>query len=55
MVDYDTIAGGDKFGNFFVDRLNPETSKEIDEDSTGNRLLYEKGYLNGAPNKVNFF
>ncbi|KAI9302123.1 CPSF A subunit region-domain-containing protein [Cunninghamella echinulata] len=52
MVDYDTIAGGDKFGNFFVDRLNQTTSKEIDEDSTGNRIHYEKGYLNGAANKL---
>ncbi|KAI8088902.1 CPSF A subunit region-domain-containing protein [Halteromyces radiatus] len=52
MVDYDTVAGGDKFGNFFVDRLSQTTSQEIDEDTTGNRIFYEKGYLNGAPNKL---
>ncbi|KAI8373001.1 CPSF A subunit region-domain-containing protein [Radiomyces spectabilis] len=52
MIDYDTIAGGDKFGNFFVDRLPQSTSQDIDEDTTGNRIFYEKGYLHGAPNKV---
>ncbi|KAI7907481.1 CPSF A subunit region-domain-containing protein [Cokeromyces recurvatus] len=52
MVDYETIAGGDKFGNFFVNRLPESISREIDEDTTGNRIYHEKGYLNGAPNKV---
>ncbi|ORX58556.1 hypothetical protein BCR36DRAFT_318081 [Piromyces finnis] len=52
MVDYDTVVGGDKFGNFFVDRLPSSTSEEVDEDPTGNRLIYEKGYLQGAPHKV---
>ncbi|KAI8815119.1 CPSF A subunit region-domain-containing protein [Cladochytrium replicatum] len=52
MIDYDTIAGGDKFGNFFVVRLPSETSEEVDDDPTGNKLIYEKGYLNGAPHKL---
>lgn len=52
MLDYDTIAGGDKFGNFFIDRLPAETSEEVDEDPTGNKIMYEKGYLMGAPHKV---
>ncbi|KAI8990232.1 CPSF A subunit region-domain-containing protein [Pilobolus umbonatus] len=52
MVDYDTVAGGDKFGNFFVDRLPASISREVDEDTTGNRIYHEKGYLQGAPNKV---
>ncbi|ORZ14502.1 CPSF A subunit region-domain-containing protein [Absidia repens] len=52
MIDYDTVAGGDKFGNFFVDRLSQKTSQDIDDDTTGNRIFYEKGYLNGAPNKL---
>ena len=54
MVDYDTIAGGDKFGNFFIDRLPSETSEEVDEDPTGNKIMYEKGYLMGAPHKVEY-
>ncbi|KAI8334128.1 CPSF A subunit region-domain-containing protein [Blakeslea trispora] len=52
MVDYETVAGGDKFGNFFVNRLPSSVSREIDEDTTGNRIYHEKGYLQGAPNKV---
>ncbi|CAG8455093.1 129_t:CDS:10, partial [Racocetra fulgida] len=52
MIDYDTLAGGDKFGDFFVDRLPAETSEEVDEDPTGNKIMYEKGYLMGAPHKV---
>ncbi|KAI7862693.1 CPSF A subunit region-domain-containing protein [Spinellus fusiger] len=52
MIDYDTVAGGDKFGNFYINRLSPQLSQEIDEDTTGNRIFYEKGYLHGAPNKI---
>ena len=55
MVDYDTIAGGDKFGNFYIDRLPSETSEEVDEDPTGNKIMYEKGYLMGAPHKVEYW
>ncbi|KAL7746725.1 pre-mRNA-splicing factor rse1 [Sorochytrium milnesiophthora] len=52
MLDFETIAGGDKFGNFFVLRLPGKVSDEIEDDPTGNRVLYEKGYLNGAPHKL---
>ncbi|KAI8824396.1 CPSF A subunit region-domain-containing protein [Fimicolochytrium jonesii] len=52
MLDYDTVAGGDKFGNLFVARLPAETSEEVDDDPTGNKLVYEKGYLQGAPHKL---
>lgn len=52
MVDYDTVAGGDKFGNFFVNRLPSNISHDVDEDTTGSRIMHEKGYLQGAPNKV---
>ncbi|KAJ3040626.1 Splicing factor 3B subunit 3 [Rhizophlyctis rosea] len=52
MVDYDTVVGGDKFGNLFVDRLPQETSEEVEDDPTGNKLVYERGYLQGAPHKL---
>lgn len=55
MVDYDTVAGGDKFGNFFVNRLPTNISHDVDEDTTGSRIMHEKGYLQGAPNKVRFW
>ncbi|KAI8577471.1 hypothetical protein K450DRAFT_251826 [Umbelopsis ramanniana AG] len=51
MVDYDTVAGGDKFGNFFINRLPTNVSEESDDDPAGGRLLYEKGYLGGAPHR----
>jgi len=44
---------------FFVDRLPASISEDVDEDPTGNKLLYERGYLQGAPHKltqlVNFY
>jgi splicing factor 3B subunit 3 len=51
MLDYDTIAGSDKFGNIFVLRLPPDVSDDID-NPTGNRILWDTGYLNGAPDKI---
>ncbi|KAH9441381.1 hypothetical protein Pst134EB_030047 [Puccinia striiformis f. sp. tritici] len=52
MVDYDTVAGGDRFGNLWVCRLPKTVSDEVDEDPTGAGILNEKGYLMGAPHKV---
>lgn len=52
LLDYDTIAGGDKFGNIFINRLDTETSKAIVEDTTGNTAMYERGFLQGAPHKL---
>ncbi|KAG6958278.1 hypothetical protein JG688_00010582 [Phytophthora aleatoria] len=50
-LDYDTLCGADKFGNVFVSRLPSEVSDEID-NPTGNRILWDSGLLNGAPNKL---
>jgi splicing factor 3B subunit 3 len=36
ILDYSTVAGSDKFGNFFISRLPKEINDEIeDESSTG--------------------
>jgi len=51
MVDYETIAGGDKFGNIFVNRIKHSVSEEVDDDPTGVGIMQEKGFLMGAPNK----
>ncbi|KAH7464634.1 hypothetical protein PRIC2_010323 [Phytophthora ramorum] len=51
LLDYDTLCGADKFGNVFVSRLPSEVSDEID-NPTGNRILWDSGLLNGAPNKL---
>jgi splicing factor 3B subunit 3 len=52
MVDYNTIAAGDRFGNVFVNRLDAKASDSVDEDPTGAGILHEKGQLMGAPHKT---
>ena len=52
MLDYNTIAGGDKFGNFFVNRLAQSVTDMVDADPTGASILHEKGFLMGAPHKT---
>lgn len=39
LLDYDTVALADKFGNVCVVRLPPDTNDEIDEDPTGSDVL----------------
>ncbi len=52
MVDYDTVAGGDKFGNVWLSRMDPAVSKNVDEDPTGLTIMHEKSYLQGAPHRT---
>lgn len=52
MVDYETVACGDKFGNIFVNRLNHNISASVDDDPTGAGILHEKGFLMGAAHKA---
>ncbi|GAA5996109.1 U2 snRNP complex subunit RSE1 [Rhodotorula paludigena] len=52
MVDYETVAAGDKFGNVFVNRLPQGLSSEVDDDPTGAGILHEKPYLMGAPHRT---
>lgn len=51
-IDFDTMAGADKFGNIYFVRLPQDVSDEIEEDPTGGRIKWEQGKLNGAPNKM---
>jgi splicing factor 3B subunit 3 len=51
-VDYETVACGDKFGNFFINRVEPHVSEAVDEDPTGAGILHEKSYLMGAAHKT---
>ncbi|KAK6332006.1 pre-mRNA-splicing factor rse1 [Orbilia javanica] len=53
LLDYESVAGGDKFGNLWVVRVPPKASEEADEDPSSGYLLHEKSYLQGAPNRVN--
>jgi splicing factor 3B subunit 3 len=52
QLDYDTMAGADKFGNLFIVRLPEKVNEDIEEDPTGNRMKWEQGLLNGAPYKL---
>jgi len=52
MVDYETVAAGDKFGNVFINRLGSNVTPLVDEDPTGAGILHEKSVLMGAPHKT---
>jgi len=51
MVDYDTVAGGDKFGNIWINRLREEDGDDATDPIGGSRA--DKGYLNGAFHRTN--
>ncbi|PSC75527.1 splicing factor 3B subunit 3-like [Micractinium conductrix] len=51
-LDYDTMAGADRFGNVFISRLPPEISAQVEEDPTGGKYAAQTGILGGAPNKL---
>mmetsp|Transcript_25467 Transcript_25467/g.37560 ORF Transcript_25467/g.37560 Transcript_25467/m.37560 type:complete len:1258 (-) Transcript_25467:112-3885(-) len=51
ILDYDTVAGADKFGNVWVLQLPFKANDDID-NPTGSRLLWDQGLLNGAPTKA---
>ena len=43
ILDYCTVAGGDKFGNVFVCQLSDKASQAVEDDPTGGRALSGKG------------
>jgi splicing factor 3B subunit 3 len=52
MVDYETVAGGDKFGNLWLVRCPKKISDESDEDGSGAHLIHERSYLQGTSNRL---
>lgn len=52
MVDYETVAGGDKFGNLWLVRCPQKVSDEADEEGSGAHLVHDKGYLMGTGNRL---
>lgn len=52
MVDYETVAGGDKFGNLWLLRCPEKASLEADEEGSGAHLQHERQYLQGAPHRL---
>uniref|UniRef100_A0A6B2EBF0 Splicing factor 3B subunit 3 n=1 Tax=Phlebotomus kandelakii TaxID=1109342 RepID=A0A6B2EBF0_9DIPT len=51
LLDYDTIATADKFGNVSILRLPHSVTDDVDEDPTGNKSLWDRGLLSGASQK----
>lgn len=55
VVDYDTVAAGDKFGNLFVARLPPGVTEDIETDPSGGKSTLLDPYnnaLNQCPHKL---
>ncbi|KAK0426014.1 hypothetical protein QR680_009503 [Steinernema hermaphroditum] len=52
LLDYDTVAIGDRFGSIAIVRLPKNVNDDIQEDPTGVRALWDRGHLNGAAQKV---
>nr|CAH7759750.1 unnamed protein product [Callosobruchus chinensis] len=52
VLDYDTIATADKFGNVSILRLPSNVSDDVEEDPTGHKALWDRGLLNGASQKA---
>jgi len=52
MVDYESVAGGDKFGNVWIVRCPAKASEEADEDGSGAHLEHARQYLHGTNHRV---
>jgi splicing factor 3B subunit 3 len=52
MVDYEQVAGGDKFGNIWIVRASDKASAEADEPGSDVHLAHAREYLHGAPNRL---
>ncbi|EGD77940.1 splicing factor 3b subunit 3 [Salpingoeca rosetta] len=52
MVDYSTVCVADKFGNVSVLRCPDDVTDTLQEDPSGAKAFWARGYLNGAPQKL---
>ncbi|KAF4511313.1 hypothetical protein G6O67_003121 [Ophiocordyceps sinensis] len=52
MVDYESVAGGDKFGNLWVVRCPAKASEEAEEDDSGIHLTNARSYLHGTSRRL---
>ncbi|UJR26130.1 hypothetical protein I4U23_007475 [Adineta vaga] len=51
LLDYSTVCVADKFGNIAILRIPSDANDDIEIDPTGSKGLWDRGLLNGAPNK----
>lgn len=52
VLDYNSVAGGDKFGNICVLQLPEDVNDDLDDDPTGTKSLWDRGWLGGASQKA---
>lgn len=52
MVDYESVAGGDRFGNIWIVRCPQKASEEADEDNVGAHLEHAREYLHGRKHRL---
>lgn len=53
FVDYDTVVGGDRYGQVFILRCPEDISRLSDEDDHGTYLSSKDEFLNGCPYRLN--
>ncbi|EJT72599.1 pre-mRNA-splicing factor RSE1 [Gaeumannomyces tritici R3-111a-1] len=52
MVDYESTAGGDKFGNIWILRCPEKASQEADQPGSEVHLMHARDYLHGTSNRL---
>ncbi len=52
VLDYNTMAIGDKFGSVSIVRLPHNVNDNVEEDPTGTKSLWDRGLLSGASQKA---
>ncbi|EFY91989.1 Pre-mRNA-splicing factor rse-1 [Metarhizium acridum CQMa 102] len=52
MADYESVAGGDKFGNIWIVRCPDKASAEADEPGSDVQLSNGQSYLHGAAHRL---
>ncbi|CCC10625.1 hypothetical protein SMACR_08834 [Sordaria macrospora] len=52
MVDYESVASGDKFGNISIVRCPERVSQDTDEPGSEIHLMHARNYLHGTPNRL---
>eukprot|EP00834_Sanchytrium_tribonematis_P003169 NODE_115_length_18417_cov_0.666012.p1 type:complete len:1040 gc:universal NODE_115_length_18417_cov_0.666012:1050-4169(+) len=52
LLDYDTLISGDKFGLISTLRVPDRLRDDLQQDMYANRILYQRGFLNGAPHRL---
>lgn len=51
IIDYNTLAGGDKFGNIFLVRVPHDVQDTFEEDPNSNKWMWERNVFGGSSQK----